>query len=458
MYSSKQAADKLNVSVRRVNALIHSGELRAQKIGNSWAIDEQSVEERLQRPRLLGRPKGGEKDTRNLESYTLMNRNHEVLDFTYNKRQGTVLDIDKRKDIDWMPLGIGVQGSKLDRYNLGTWIEHRYIPSIRPNLHYVLQEAELSDAADLMFASWGLNLSDQYWFRPQGVETNWHDINYFENGFSDSLGMTLLGLDGGSSFDLHTPDSATPGVLPKKWEQKGDKFYLIKGSSTHESREPYNELLASRLLGRLLDVDEYVPYELIHRGEKVFSSCPTMVSSETEFIAAAEICVHYSISEGRNLFESYLEAGSALGIPSVSEAIDKMIVCDYLMANFDRHLHNFGIVRKVETLDEYRIAPLFDNGAGFFSRATITELEARRFTWHAHPFKIYPSQQLALVGSLAWYDAGKLDGFLDEVVEVLSGNENISPRFIDASVKQLTRLIETVNDVYLERHPLFSGF
>ena len=102
----------------------------------------------------------------------------------------------------------------------------------------------------------------------------------------------------------------------------------------------------------------------------------------------------------------YLEAG-ALGV-SNPDAVSKMIVADHLMANFDRHTHNFGLMREVETLDRYRVAPLFDNGCGFYSRATTDE--HGRYLWEAHPFRPYPSQQLALVEDLSWYDSSSLTG------------------------------------------------
>lgn len=42
---------------------------------------------------------------------------------------------------------------------------------------------------------------------------------------------------------------------------------------------------------------------------------------------------------------------------------------------------------------------LFDNGAAFFSRATMVELRQARYTWVLNPFEEYPSRQLAHVAS-----------------------------------------------------------
>ena len=54
LISSKEAAEKLGVSIRRVQALITSGRLPAQKIGNSYVVQEKNLE--LVRERKAGRP------------------------------------------------------------------------------------------------------------------------------------------------------------------------------------------------------------------------------------------------------------------------------------------------------------------------------------------------------------------------------------------------------------------
>ena len=54
LISSKEAAEKLGVSLRRVQALITSGKLPAQKIGNSYVVQEKDLE--LVKERTPGRP------------------------------------------------------------------------------------------------------------------------------------------------------------------------------------------------------------------------------------------------------------------------------------------------------------------------------------------------------------------------------------------------------------------
>lgn len=54
LISSKEAAEKLGISLRRVQALITSGRLPAQKIGNSYVVREKDLE--LVKDRKPGRP------------------------------------------------------------------------------------------------------------------------------------------------------------------------------------------------------------------------------------------------------------------------------------------------------------------------------------------------------------------------------------------------------------------
>ena len=55
LISSKIAAEKLGISIRRVQALVTSGKLPAQKIGNSFVIQEEDLE--FVKERTPGRPK-----------------------------------------------------------------------------------------------------------------------------------------------------------------------------------------------------------------------------------------------------------------------------------------------------------------------------------------------------------------------------------------------------------------
>ena len=447
MLTTKEAAERLGVSARRIVALIESGDLEAEKFGRSWMISERSIEARISSPKLRGRPRMGQKSLISLKRYTLMNRNHEVLDFIYDNDKKRTDIVAIRGDAAWAPLGVGLKGRRPNALDLAVWLQRRYMPPLRPEAPALLRNAGASSTDELMFASLGLNLSDQYWFRPEGVSLDWHDVNFFENGYEYD-----------PAAPMRTPDSSTPGALEKRWERIGGIDCLVKGSSGSDQREPYNEVLATKLMNRLLDPAEYVPYTMEDRNGKKCSICPTMVTSETEFISANEVAVHAGITEGRDFYRGYVDACERFGIREAKTSLAKMIVCDHVAANFDRHRGNFGLMRTVESLDGWRIAPLFDNGAGFFSRATIIELARERFTWLAHPFAEYPSQQLALVEDLSWYDPLMLKGFAEEVAELLGSNNALPDEFAEHAARHVQRQIDAVDDLAAERALVVPGF
>lgn len=50
MLSTAEAAKLLNISPRRVRALVESGDLKAQRVGRAWLIDEDSARQRANAP------------------------------------------------------------------------------------------------------------------------------------------------------------------------------------------------------------------------------------------------------------------------------------------------------------------------------------------------------------------------------------------------------------------------
>lgn len=118
MISTTEATRCPGVTPRRAVALVASGELETNKIGHSWAIDEWSVVLRQSTPKLKGRPPLGDCGTANYETHTLMNANHKVARFTYNRASRQVTKVENLEDYAWAPLGACVFSGKVGRFNL----------------------------------------------------------------------------------------------------------------------------------------------------------------------------------------------------------------------------------------------------------------------------------------------------------------------------------------------------
>lgn len=110
----------------------------------------------------------------------------------------------------------------------------------------------------------------------------WSEINFFENNFSDDMGNILFGkVSSGEmilndEISLMSPDNTSDGWLKKKWKIINGKRCLIKGGSGAIQQEPYNEVIASKIMERL-DIP-HVKYSLIMEEEYPYSICEDFIT------------------------------------------------------------------------------------------------------------------------------------------------------------------------------------
>lgn len=113
--------------------------------------------------------------------------------------------------------------------------------------------------------------------------------------------------------------------------------------------------------------------------------------------------------------------------------INKMIVCDFIIANKDRHFNNFCIIRDVNTLKFIGVALIFDNGCSLWYDEN--DMYVGEF-FLTKPF-YYEKTQIRLVKKLDWFDVSKLENFTDEVKNILLTNKLISKERIDKIINQI---------------------
>ena len=216
----------------------------------------------------------------------------------------------------------------------------------------------------------GLSLSDQYWICPQSRNLKWSEINFFENNFSDDMGNILFGkVSSGEmilndEISLMSPDNTSDGWLKKKWKIINGKRCLIKGGSGAIQQEPYNEVIASKIMERL-DIP-HVKYSLIMEEEYPYSICEDFITPQTELISAWYVMQTEKKPNHISVYQHYVNCCEKLGIPKIKESLDQMMVVDYLIANEDRHQNNFGVIRDVKKLNFIGSAPLFDSGTSLW--------------------------------------------------------------------------------------------
>ena len=168
-----------------------------------------------------------------------------------------------------------------------------------------------------------------------------------------------------------------------------------------------------------------------------------MIDQNHELLTAADVLKHFDINNGG--LGDYLKALKSLGIDDAPRQLYKMLVCDYIISNRDRHFNNFGIIRNVETLNYVGVAPLYDNGNSFYVNVSdLTQLD--KIFYLDSPFTPIPDVKLKLVTDFSWYDASKLDGFLDEACSAFA-NTKLMPDYIEGIIRLTKQRINNVGAV-----------
>lgn len=424
MLTTAEAAKQLGISQRRVQELIKSGLLPAQKVSGIWLLDEESVCARfLTVDKRGGRPRRGK--SRYEHTFTLMNRTHEIVSVIYSTSRKDFVSIGSEVNAVHAPIGLATLDGRIPLEAFRNWWRGRGIPIARVGLTALLTAAGVDVPDELIQRNLGLSLSDQYWIKPTGTDLKWEDINFFNNDFERvSLATQPYAVEGQSA--PARPDNTSDGNLQKYWSCENELRVLHKGG-IHLGQEPYNEVVATALHGRLLGEDEFVPYSLEGSGSTATCRSDDFLSDEEEYVPAFYVdkVIPKTTSDGG--FEHYLACCEQLGVVNARGALNRMITCDDILANYDRHWRNFGIVRNVNTL-ECRPAPLFDSGSSLWCNVSLDALMAGEHSFSSAQFHPSPAKQMLLVDDLSWFSSEAMDGFVDEAIGILSGNEAITPR------------------------------
>lgn len=388
-----------------------------------------------------------------MKKFTLMNKNKKVFDFVYDEEEHFIVNFERNypENEDYAPFGL-IKINAIDKVEFNKWWKNRQIPASRKGLKEVLHNSNVydKDNFDLLDAkAYCLSLSDQYWVKGVNEEISWESINFFDNEFSEDIGKILF--NGGKTalnLNLNTPDMTSNGNYEKRWKIIDGERYLLKAGSKIYNQEPFNELIATKLYERLLNKDEYVEYSVIFDDDKAISKCKNFITKDTELVPAWKINEYYEFLDDEDKYTHYIRCLNNLGIKDAETLTDKMIVCDYIIANKDRHFNNFGVIRDVNTLKFIDVAPIFDNGCSLWYDEN--DMYVGEF-FLTKPFEEYEKKQLSLVKKLEWLDISKLEDFPNEVKTILSMDKLLSKERINKIVDQIKLRIEFVKELKKSR-------
>ncbi len=320
-------------------------------------------------------------------------------------------------DEAYLPVGVKLS----TRNSLYEWWKGRSIPASRNGLSKVLRDFDIDSSSILSIKSLGLSLTDQYWIKPWDKSIKWEDVNFFDNEFSKDIGDAFFD-DNFSKRDINfmSPDNTSDGWLKKKWIISGEDRCLVKTGSSPFCQEPYNEVIASKILSKL-NVVPFVEYEIYHDEQQgACSICKNFVTKDTELVSAYALNKMLPKVADTSSYDHYINVCEALEIPNVVETLDTMLVLDYIIANKDRHGGNFGVVRDANTLKYLGAAPIYDNGTSLWHNQLAGGIGS---PVDAQPFHRNHEEQIRLVKDWNRFDFGKLKDIHTECYEILSQNK-----------------------------------
>lgn len=365
--------------------------------------------------------------------YTLMNKNRPVLDFLYNLDTHHVVKILKRRELDFAPPAILDMKGNPTRAALDGWWLRRAIPASRAQIQRLIAELHVDSTLALAEKNFGLSLSDRYWINDPENPQNWDDINFFDNDFTEDLGLLTLGQDSSSDNpNLMSPNSTVGGDLNKKWTILNGVRMLVKSGTGFVNQEVYNEVIATHLHKRLLMDTDYVPYSLHQEGKRTYCACPNMLHEDEEFIPAIDIVQNHKKPDSLDEAQFLTCCFERLGFEKAESFsfVMKVFACDHILGKPGRDLQSFGVIRNVESLAYTRFAPIFGTGNSLW--CNVESLDFPQVD--KRTISIYDFQQTLLVG-FEWFEPDKLDGFTDEVRSILSHNPNMPPARIESIIR-----------------------
>jgi hypothetical protein len=350
--------------------------------------------------------------------YILKHKDVEVAGLSFNDKN-IIDNIVTVYNKDHFPAGVVQEDGRIHVGRIEDWWVGRGIPGERERFYEVLKEINVKNKNELLIKSFGISLTDHYWVCPKDVHLKWKEVNFYENDFSFDIGDAFFYRSKKDTYNLRAPDNSSDGKLIKRWSVIDGKRMLIKGGSSGNYQEPFNEAITSSICQRLNI--PHVKYDLLYEDGEYYSICENMTNGEYELVYASHIFEALYRNINDSFYRHYIKCCDKLNIKNIIDRLNKMMVVDYIIANTDRHFSNFGAIRNSETLEYVYPAPVYDSGTSLWHDKNINDINENGIIG-TKCFESTHFAQIKLVTDFSWYDKNKLVGIEDEYLELLLKN------------------------------------
>lgn len=377
--------------------------------------------------------------------YILMNAEHEVLEFEIVFAAADIHVLQKLDGYSYAP--IFFKKDMLDNC-FRDFIFSRVINSTRRDAADIMAALGVDSVLELSFKSYGLSLTDCYWYKPVGSSLKWEEVSCFERDYDKSLGEAILKRDYAAlaKADLLTPDLTLGGVSKKAWVNVDGKLMLLKSEAGESPFVERAELLSARLTERLLDESDRLTYTHRDFCKESYIACEGMIKDHEELVPAVQIigmlgCHEYNslkmISKDKQMLERFTETVRALGVEDIDSYLAKIAIAFNLTLAGDCHTSNFGFIRDLRTM-KLRAAPLYDRGRSFgcfgepmengqLSAASVAIKDPRS----VFLILLFNSTVMSSSWDYSWYAPTRLAGFHDDIEQMLKGFPESPDKYIE---------------------------
>ena len=379
--------------------------------------------------------------------YILKHKEVPVMVFGMDDENYKLLGIREIIQEERLPFGLKDRGN-MTQYAIqfNNWLIGRGLSGSRKDLNSIKNRFNAKSSKELMVKSYGLNLTDHYWLHKTDDNILWKDKNYFDNTFDKVIPGKEINPEIDESVNKQSPNFCVDGSIEKRWVIKDGNRVLLKGSMYNRMQEPFNEVIASRIM------EEYginhVHYDCLRTKDKniPYSECKCMVNINTEYINALFVMESEEYYR-KDPYLQYLDICNRNGIVDSKSKTDEMIALDFIIGNTDRHKGNFGIIRDADSLKWLSIAPVFDNGNCLFYDSDNDDMVNWGIDSLGKSFEDSNRLNLQNIGYPQWYNKMAGNRIIDIIYSTLSCNERLKPDRIDriaAIVKNRIEIFEKV--------------
>ena len=304
-----------------------------------------------------------------IKIYYLMHKNIQCAKIYVKKNY----QIEKVEYLNTEHLPYSFKNTRLNKKDsMISWFYNRSIPKNRKYYDRIKINLKNMSVIEIIFKCKALRLTDCYWLKEQGSADTWENVNFFNNFTSTILDrIYILSEEFNDNIKIDeetllTPNATTEGSLPKIWRKEEGIWKLYKANERYNEGD--NEVIWSKILDYVgIDHIKYYLGELTLKignemQTNVYSVCENYCNENKEFISAYDLIFAYKQRKDKNDVVLFEEFCKSKGLQNIEKFISDQLIMDYILANTDRHWHNFGIIRNPDTLKFIETMPIYDNG------------------------------------------------------------------------------------------------